>query len=238
MRPSHLVVAALATFLPAQATPVPIPLAVTGLDAQAPLTLAATLDGLQLKVQVALQPSWHLYGKDTGNGQPVRIDIRPGSVFKAAGPLQVPMDGKGEVTGKAELILPLHRTTAGNSLLAQCSFMVCDPLQCLPPMTVELATPPTVLLVVVERGARADRIAAFLTERGCRPTLITYKEVQVAECDASDLVVADSPTFGKLKGQTGVSRQFPLTSAPVIAIGLLGTELLKAQKVSMASGYV
>jgi len=66
--------AALAAVLPAQQTPVPIRLAVSGLDDSAPLTMAATLDGERLKVQVALQAGWHLYGKDTGNGQPVRND--------------------------------------------------------------------------------------------------------------------------------------------------------------------
>jgi hypothetical protein len=169
----------------------------------------------------------------------------PGSAFAAAGPLQVPMDDKGEITGKAELVLPLRHTGTHAGLLARCSFMTCDALQCLPPMAVEMSTEPTALLVVVERGERADRIAAFLAEHGFRTTVTTYDKVKGAECDASDVVIADSPTFNQLEGRKGQRRdaiaavdKFPLTRAPLVAIGFLGTQLLKAQKVSMASGYV
>jgi len=237
--------AALAAVLPAQQTPVPIKLAVSGLDDSAPLTMAATLDGERLKVQVVLQTGWHLYGKDNGNGQPVRIELLPGSAFAAAGPLQMPMDDKGEITGKAELVLPLRHTGAHAGLLARCSFMTCDALQCLPPMAVEISTAPAALLVVVERGERADRIASFLTEHGFRTTVTTYDKVQAAECDASDVVIADSQTFNQLEGKKGQRRdaiaavdKFPLTRAPLVAVGFLGTQLLKAQKVSMSSGYV
>jgi hypothetical protein len=244
MRHALLVAAALAAaLLPAQQAPVP--LAVTGLDKAAPLKMTATLDGLQLKVQIALDAGWHLYGRDTGGGQPVRVELEPGSAFAAAGPLQVPMDAKGEITGKAELVLPLRRTGAHPGLLARCSFVTCDALECLPPMDVQFSNQPNVLLVAVGRGERADRIAAFLTSRGFHTTTTTYDEVQLAQCDASDLVIADSPTFDDLGARTGqraaadaAARRFPLTSAPLICIGFLGTELLKAQKVSMASGYV
>jgi len=244
MRHALLVAAVLtAALLPAQQAPAP--LQVTGLDQAAPLKMTATLDGLQLKVHVALDAGWHLYGRDTGGGQPVRVDLEPGSAFAAAGPLQVPMDAKGEINGKAELVLPLRRTGPHQSLLARCSFVTCDALQCLPPMAVELCNQPNVLLVAVERGARADRIAAFLTSRGLHTTTTTYEEVQPADCDASDVVIADSPTFNHLEGRKGqrsaadaAARKFPLTSAPLICVGFLGTELLKAQKVSMASGYV
>src|SRR5262249_6436439 len=121
----------------------------------------------------------------------------------------------------------------------------CDALECLPPMTVELSTQANVLLVAVERSERAERIAAFLTGRGFHVSTTTYDQVQQAECDASDVVIADSPTFNHLEGKKGqrsaadaAARRFPLTSAPLIAVGFLGTEVLKAQKVSMASGYV
>jgi hypothetical protein len=155
------------------------------------------------------------------------------------------MDDKGEITGKAELVLPLRHTGAHAGLLARCSFTTCDALQCLPPMEAVISTAPTVLLVVVERGERADRIASFLAEHGFRTTVATYDKVQAAECDASDVVVADSTTFNQLEGKKGQRRdalaaveKFPLTRAPLVAVGFLGTQLLKAQKVSMASGYV
>jgi hypothetical protein len=231
--------------LPAQQGPGPIPLAVTGLESSAPLTITGKLDGLKLEVHVALQPGWHLYGKDTGRGRPVRIELERGSAYAAAGPLQMPMDEKGEITGAADLVLPLRKSAAHSGLLARFSFMACDALECLPPMEVGLATPANVLLVVVEPGARADRISAFLTQRGFHTSVTTYDRVQAAACDASDVVVADSPTFEKLEGSKGqrravdeAARRFPNTSAPLITVGFLGTELLKAQKVSMASGYV
>ena len=224
----------------------PVPLTVKGLPEQAPLTVAAVRDGLVLQVQVKLQPGWHLYGRDTGGGQPVAIELGAGA-FAAAAALQTPMDKEGLITGDAELKLPLRRVADGESLRATMKFMVCDALQCLPPITLTLATPDAggaalgpakVLLVAIDDGERTQRIAAFLTARGFVPTVTTYAKVTAQDCDASDLVLADSPTFGQCKGQSAKGKAFPETSAPVVAVGFLGTVLLEAQKVAMACGYI
>ncbi len=225
--------------------PRPRALTVAGLDANAPLHVAATLNGLSLQVQVALQPGWHLYGRDTGGGQPVQIEIGAGSAFAAAGALQTPMDAHGLITGDATLTLPLRSLPAGTGCQATMRFVVCDALQCLPPMALELSLPPlvsanapTILLVAVDDSERTTRIAAFLNERGLQTTTTTYAKVQQADCDRHDVVLADSPTFGQTKGARAAAVKFPMTGTPIVAVGFLGTQLLEAQKVAMACGYI
>jgi hypothetical protein len=221
-------------------------LTVKGLPTAAPLQVAASLRGLELQVQVTIDAGWHLYARDTGGGQPVRIEIGPGSAFAAAGALQTPMDDKGQITGSATLALPLQKAPAGAGLRATMKFMVCDELQCLPPMQLELSLPPasesalSVLLVAVDESERTARIAAFLVERGFRTDVTTYAKVQQAECDAHDVVLADSPTFGQCGGKATLEdvKKFPATASPIVAVGFLGTQLLVAQKVAMASGYI
>ncbi|HEX6810901.1 MAG TPA: protein-disulfide reductase DsbD domain-containing protein [Planctomycetota bacterium] len=235
-----------AAVLSAQDTPPPKPatLTVAGLDAAAPLQVAATLSGLALQVQLTVQDGWHLYGRDTGGGQPVQIDVEPGSAFAAAGALQTPMDEKGQITGKATLALPLQKVSQGSGLRATMKFMVCDALQCLPPMSLALSLPDdaavgvSILLVAIDESERTSRIAAFLTERGFKTDVTTYAKVQQAECDAHDVVLADSPTYGQLKGKLGEVKRFPETASPIVAVGLMGTELLEHQKVAMACGYI
>jgi hypothetical protein len=242
------VLASLATAgLAAQgSSPQPATLTVKGLPAAAPLQVAATLQGLELQVQVTIDAGWHLYARDTGGGQPVQIEIGAGSAFAAAGALKTPMDDKGQITGSATLALPLQQAPAGAGLRATMKFMVCDELQCLPPMQLELALPaardavPSVLLVAIDESERTARIAAFLTERGFRTDVTTYAKVQQAECDAHDVVLADSPTYGHFggKGTLEDAKRFPATASPIVAVGFLGTELLESQKVAMACGYI
>ena len=225
----------------------PVALTVTGLPQKAPLTVAAARDGLALRVTVKIAPDWHLYGRDTGGGQPVAITVDSGG-FAAAGALQTPMDKEGLITGDAELVLPLRRAGDGDNLRATMKFMICDALLCLPPMTLTLATPDAgaaaalppakVLLVAVDESERTQRIAAFLKERGFVPTVTTYAKVTAEACDASDVVLADSPTFNQTKGARAAAMKFPETSAPVIAVGLLGTVVLEEHKVAMACGYI
>jgi hypothetical protein len=239
--PAVLLVAS--THLPAQVAPAAAPIAVTGLPAEAPLAVTAAATPTALTIRVQLEPGWHLYGRDTGGGKPVAVECLPDSAFAAAGPLRVPMDDRGQVTGKQELVLPL-RAAAPGDLRARMSFMVCDALQCLPPIELALAGTPAaaatgplaVLLVAVANDARAERIAAFLKGRGCQPTVATWNEVTAAQCDAADVVLADSTLFDNTKPAD--VRKFPNTSAPVVAVGFLGTELLEAQKVTMACGYI
>ncbi|HEU4420450.1 MAG TPA: hypothetical protein VFT55_16050, partial [Planctomycetota bacterium] len=142
------------------------------------------------------------------------------------------------------LALPLQRVPAGAGLRATMKFMVCDALQCLPPMELELSLPaarakaPSVLLVAIDESERTTRIAAFLAERGFRVDVTTYAKVQQVECDAHDVVLADSPTFDQCRGKGGDVERFPATASPVVAVNYLGTQLLENQKVAMACGYI
>lgn len=238
-----LVLLGFSTALPAQGQPIGAPIAATGLPADAPLRLTAEATAAKLTIHVQIEPGWHLYGRDTGGGQPVQVECLPASAFAAAGALQVPMDKDGQITGKQDLVLLLQAAGKGTELRARLRFMICDALQCLPPIEVALSGPVgdagkplAVLLVAVAKDARAERIAAFLGQRGCAPTITTWNDVDKAQCDAADVVLADSPLFGATKGaKVG---NFPDTTAPVVAVGFLGTELLKAQKVTMACGYI
>jgi hypothetical protein len=230
---------ALGTYAPAQETA--RPLTVTGLLPSAPLTIAAEATPSKLVLRVEIQPGWHLYGRDTGAGKVIELAILEGSSFQANGALSAPIDAKGEITGLAEITLPLERTAPGDSLRARFTFMACDPLLCLPPMEVLLANAPespTVLLVAIKKDERSARIAAFLEARGFRPTVATYDSVTTAQCDAHDVVLADSPYFDQAKGARKHADRFPETTSPIVAVGFLGTVLLEAQKVAMACGYI
>ncbi|MGB3965378.1 MAG: hypothetical protein WBO45_01510, partial [Planctomycetota bacterium] len=196
--------------------------------------------GLVLRLHVVLRPEWHLYGRDVGGGQPVAVTIGQGA-FAAAGALVVPMDERGQVLGTADLELPLRRVAEGDALAATMRFAVCDPLQCLPPIELAIGSGPgplRVLLVAVDAGERTQRIAAFLRERGCEVAATTYAAVTGPECDGHDVVLADSPTFGQHKGAAKAARAFPRTASPVVAVGILGTEVLEGHKVAMACGYI
>jgi len=241
-----MVFGSLLAVAPAQAPA--IALAVKGLPGGAPLAVTASHDGSALVVQVELEEGWHLYARDVGGGQPVAVRI-DGGAFAAAGKLVTPAGEDGLIEGKAELRLPLRRLAEGDELRATMTFMACDALQCLPPMEVQLVAPAAlepgppakpfpVLLVAVDEGERTQRVASFLRERGFVPSVATYTAVTAAQCDAHEVVVADSPTFGQLRGKGVNARTFPATASPVVAVGFLGTQLLEAQKVTMACGYV
>ena len=222
----------------------PAAVTATGLPDGAPLRIAAEATPTRLVVHVAIDAGWHLHGRDTGGGQPVQLECLPESAFAAAGALQLPMDQNGQITGKQDLVLPLRASGKGTDLHARMRLMVCDALQCLPPIEVALSTAPAapaqaplqVLLVTAAADERQKRIAGFLKDRGCKPSVTTWADVGAAACDAADVVLADSPLFGKTAGAN--VRHFPVTSTPVVAVGFLGTELLKAQKVTMACGYI
>jgi DsbC/DsbD-like thiol-disulfide interchange protein len=213
------------------------PLTVSGMPDGAPLTVTASADDAALRVRVALEDGWHLYSRDVGGGQPVAIRLT-GGAFAEGGKLSLPGDAEGHITGKAELVLPLRRTGAGERLQASMSFMVCDPLQCLPPIALELTSPFRVLLVAVDDSERTQRIAAFLRERGIEPTVTTYADVTAAACDAHEVVIADSLTFDQQRAKKVDATKFPKTSSPVVAIGFLGTRVLQANKIAMACGYI
>jgi hypothetical protein len=217
------------------------PLDVTGLSETAPLTVTASATESELIVDVALESEWHLYGRDVGGGRPVSVAIDEGGAFAAAGPLDCPMDERGEIAGNARLVLPIERIAPGTGLHAVFSLQVCDALQCLEPMQVELSgdvAPVSLLLVVAERDDRAQRIEEWLRSRDFEVDVATYADVTLEACDASDVVVADSDYFGRHGVDRELMRAFPRTSAPIVAVGFIGTELVEAHGVAMTSGYI
>jgi hypothetical protein len=62
--------------------------------------------------------------------------------------------------------------------------------------------------------------------------------VRLEECDAADIVLADSDVFQKHGVKIDVVRKFPRTSSPVVAVGFLGTELIEAHGLALTSGYI
>jgi hypothetical protein len=222
------------------------PLRVTGLESSGPLSLSARATPTRLIIEVDLDDGWHLYGRDTGGGRPVEVDISDGSDFVAAGTLDVPMNDNGEITGRARLSLPLRGSKDSGTVKARMRFMVCDALQCLAPteVIIEGGIPAgrtaslRVLLVVMARDDRASRIEAFLKTRGFEPTVTTLDAVTTEACDAHDVVLADSPYFSEARKGTRPARVFPEAASPLVAVGFLGTVLLEAQKVAMACGYI
>jgi hypothetical protein len=209
-------------------------------DAPLALWSSATADALTLEVR--LKPEWHLYAADVGGGQPVSVTVERGSDFVAAGPLVVPEAKDGKLHGKFRLVLPLKRKGRGDALRARFDFMACDPLSCLPPMSVRLTgelRPLKVLVVVDAEDARSKRIVDFLRDGGMAPTVTTYAKVDTRACDAHDVVLADSKLFRKnVKGSVGRARGFPQTASPIVAVGFLGTELIEGHKIAMTSGYI
>lgn len=219
------------------------PLRVAGLAPDEPLAITATATPDRLVLQLAIRPEWHLYGRDTGGGEPVRLTLADGCAFAAAGPPVVPTDAAGHITGEATITLPLARIAAGDAIEASFRFMACDPLMCRPPAEVTLTgtvavRPLEVLLVALARNDRSERIAAFLRRRGFNCTIATYADVTLEQCDAKDLVLADSPLFEEARAGTKHARRFPDTRSPIVATGFLGTVLLEELKVAMACGYI
>jgi len=243
------IVCALASICPAQE----VKLEVKGMKSDDPFTLSAKASGTRLTLAIRLQQGWHMYGRDVGGGQPVQVKILDGSCFKANGKLAVPMDENGQITGDANLTLPLRRTKQGPVLKVSFSFMACDALMCLPPRDITLRTAAlsaakepqklTVLLVTLDDEKRAARIKSFLETRGFGCTVTHFKDVRKEDCDRHDLVLTDSPNADKDASRTSMRARkhaiaFPDTSSPIIAVGFLGTELFEAKKLAMTSGYI
>lgn len=212
------------------------------LPADAPLAVWASATPEALTLDVRLKPEWHLYAADVGGGQPVSVTVEHKSDFVAAGALVVPEAKDGQLLGTFRLVLPLKRQGRGHKLQARFDFMACDPLSCLPPMSVRLTgelRPLNVLVVVDKEDARSKRIVEFLRGGGMAPTVTTYAKVDRRACDACDVVLADSKRFRENeKGSVGRARAFPQTTSPIVAVGFLGTELIEGQKIAMTSGYI
>jgi hypothetical protein len=217
------------------------PLAVRGVPDDAPFAVTARATAARLTVELVLGSGWHAYSRDVGGGQPVGIEVDPDSGFAAAGALRAADDGQGKLVGRVLLTLPLAATRSAERLRATLQLQVCDALQCLEPMTLEIEGPVgplSVLLVAAARDARTERIAGWLRGRGFAVTIDTYAEVSAEACEAHDLVIADSDVFRKHGVGLDLVRRFPRTSAPLLAVGFLGTELVEAHGVAMTSGYI
>jgi len=128
-----------------------------------------------------------------------------------------------------------------NTVAATLDLMVCDPLQCLPPIELAIRgkiTPVRVLVVPSSADEHAERIAKFLRNRGFAVTPTTYDEVDAAACDRHDVVLAVSKLFRE-DGKGGrKARSFPKTKAPIVAVGFLGTQLIESHGIAMTSGYI
>jgi hypothetical protein len=218
------------------------PLDVAGLPADAPLTLWASASPDALALDVRMKPGWHLYATDVGGGQPVTVTMERRSGFVARGPLVVPKGKDGKLLGSFRLVLPLEKKGRSATVAARFQFIACDPLQCLPPMSVTITgelRPLKVLLVVDREDARSKRLADFLQKGGMAPVITTYAKVDARTCDTHDVILADSKLFRKNEaGSVGRARGFPKTTSPIVAVGFLGTELIEGQGVAMTSGYV
>ncbi|MBK8980385.1 MAG: hypothetical protein IPM29_31170 [Planctomycetes bacterium] len=219
------------------------PLVVSGVPAGAPFRIAASASGTALSIELELASEWHGYARDVGGGEPVRLTLDATCGFAAAGDLVAPDRGDGVLAGSVRLTLPIRATRdpaggASRELRATLALQVCDALQCLEPMSLQLhgeVPPLSVLLVVAARDERAERIAGFLRARGFAAAVDTYAEVTADVCEAHDVVIADAERHGV---GIGLLRQFPRTSSPLIGIGFAGTEIIEAHGLAMTSGYI
>ncbi|MHC4410827.1 MAG: protein-disulfide reductase DsbD domain-containing protein [Planctomycetota bacterium] len=218
------------------------PLATAGIPADAPFSIWASASSDSLTLDVRMKPGWHMYAADVGGGQPVSVKLEPRSDFIARGALVVPAGKDGKLEGAFRLVLPLKKKGGGHAIAGRFEFMACDPLLCLPPMSVRISGELRrlkVLLVVDKQDARSKRITDLLQRSGMAPKVTTYAKVTTRACDKHDVVLADSKLFRKNeKGSVGRARAFPETSSPIVAVGFLGTELIEGQKIAMTSGYI
>lgn len=206
---------------------------------QCRVSATATPDALVVELHIA--DGWHAYTEDVGGGMPVQIELDDGCDYRAAGELQKPAANKGAVTGTARWTLPIAAKGDGGRLHATVRHQVCDALECLMPQTVAISgrlDAFEVLLVSGVQDERSERIAALLAERGFEVTATTYADVTAEQCDAHEVVLADSKRFGGTARVREQVLKFPATSTPIVGVGFWGTELFEAQGVAMTSGYI
>ena len=239
-RASHL---ALGLFLLAGTLGAQRELTITGIPAEAPFTARATADPARLVVQLDLRPGWHAYARDTGGGEPVSLSLSKASGFTGVGAIRLSKDEGGELHGRVRIEQWLEPVTGVDKRIIQAklNLMVCDPMQCLPPIELTISgkvDPLRVLLVTSTADEHAARIGKFLTDRGFTVQSSTYPEVDSKTCDANDVILADSKLFRE-DGKPGLkARTFPATKTPVVAVGFLGHLIIEAHGLAMTSGYI
>ena len=216
---------------------------VEGVPEVAPFTVAASATDRILRLDLDIERGWHMYSAEVGGGAPISIVV--GGAFENAGEVVFPPDPKSYVTGRAEILVPIRAVEGGNdearSLTATVALQVCDALECLEPMTVELrgeVRALSTLLVVSEDDDHAARIQAWLQGRGFEVRATTYGDVDASMAEASDVVIADSKTFRSARSALTHLEHFPRTETPVFAVGFIGTELVEEHDLAMTSGYI
>jgi len=224
-------------------------LVVTGMPDRAPFTVEATADPARLVVQIDLKEGWHAYARDVGGGEPISLTVSKGSAFAGVGKLHLPKDEGGELHGRVKITQWLRPVADAKTatdedhrvVSATLNLMVCDAMQCLPPIELTIrgkVEPLRVLLVTSSEDEHAARIGKFLTERGFVVKATTYPQVDAKTCDAQDLIVADSKLF-RQDGEGGrKARDFPRTRTPIVAVGFLGHLIIEAHGLAMTSGYI
>lgn len=218
-------------------------LEVVGVPSSAPFTVEATASDRVLRLQLEIERGWHMYSADVGGGAPISVAVD--GDFENAGDPVFPPDPRSYIEGRAEIVVPIRRSggaaSDADSLEATVSLQVCDALECLEPMTIELRGAPRALsavLVVGEADEHAKRIESWLMDRGFEVASTTYSNVETSVVEASDVVIADSKSFGAARAALRDLERFPRTDTPVFAVGFLGTELIEEHGLAMTSGYI
>jgi hypothetical protein len=112
------------------------PLAVKGLDGDEVVAIEARADDRMLRIEVKVQPGYHLYPPGSQEGVPIAVELDPRSAFAAAGPLVAPR--RPHLEGTVRLELPLQRKGPGDALVARFTWQACDEQMCFPPATVTI----------------------------------------------------------------------------------------------------
>lgn len=220
-----------------------VDLEISDVPNDAPFELKAVATATELIVDIKLEPEWHVYCRDVGGGQPVSLTTDISSRIIATGEMALPRSESGKLTGAVQIRLPIGLGVAGDSryLDGRLQLQVCDALMCLPPMEIRIrgeVPALQVLLVVGEEDDRTARIVDWLESHGFAITTTTYADVDKADCDANDVVLADSNVFGKTKAGRDHVLGFPKSETPLIAVGFNGTSLVEAHEIAMTSGYI
>lgn len=100
-----------------------------------------------------------------------------------------------------------------------------------------------VLLVTISTEPRIGRIKEFLGKNGFELSSVSYKDATPEQCKKFDLLIADSPNDEKGDGAVALKTNpmadhLPARDKPIICVGFLGTQVLKAHKVGLACGYI
>jgi hypothetical protein len=225
-------------------------LTIRDLSDQQRFSVSATATDTLLSVNLSIAPGWHMYGRETGQGPAVSLQVLDGSSFQPAGQAHLPMDEEGLIQGKVLITLPLRRAAVGDALQVRFSYMICDALQCDPPSEFileranDVNKPLSILLVTSNDQDRRGRIQKFLHGQGFTCKAVDYDGVTKAACEEHDLVVYDSPGPDQetWRAVSRAGRQhavaFPEVDTPIIAVGFLGTQLLEAHRIAIACGYI